>query len=131
MMSPGKPRGRYDPEVLRKVRGGTTAAEMLKDVLDRQQAQLKTAEQQQARALVNAAGHIIGKEADDGNIAEDNNPRSLKDDLALLENSDGCWDDSDDDADGMVHSSSFVSMASSGVATENDLTNGPLDAWDL
>ena len=46
MMSPGKPRGRYEPEVLRKVRGGTTAAEMLKDVLQRQQAQLKTAKRQ-------------------------------------------------------------------------------------
>lgn len=133
MMSPGKPRGRYEPEVLRKVRGGTTAAEMLKDVLDRQQAQIKTAEQQQARAVVNAAGHIIGKEADVGPVGDNNNPRNLKDDLALLENSDGCWDDSDDDADGIVHSSSYVSMASSGIATEteNDATNAPLDAWDL
>ena len=131
MMSPGKPRGRYEPEVLRKVRGGTTAAEMLKDVLDRQQAQLKTAEQQQARALVNAAGHIIGKEADVGITSEDANPRTLRDDLALLENSDGCWDDSDDEADGIVHSSSYVSMASSGVAAESDVTSAPLDAWDL
>jgi hypothetical protein len=104
---------------------------MLKDVLDRQQAQLKTAEQQQARAVFNAAGHIIGKEADVGHVGDNNNPRNLKDDLALLENSDGCWDDSDDDADGIVHSSSYVSMASSGIATENDATNGPLDAWDL
>ena len=40
MDKPGVPRGRYDPEQLRRVRGGTTAAEMLKDVLERQQAQL-------------------------------------------------------------------------------------------
>merc|ERR1711957_702572 len=55
---PGVPRGRYDPEQLRRVRGGTTAAEMLKDVLERQQAQLKTAEKQQERAVKNAQGHI-------------------------------------------------------------------------
>jgi regulator of nonsense transcripts 1 len=50
MNAPGKPRGRYDAEQLRKVRSGTTAAEMLKDVLEKQQAQLKTAEMDVKRA---------------------------------------------------------------------------------
>merc|ERR1719253_2318903 len=50
MDRPGVPRGRYEPEQLRRVRGGTTAAEMLKDVLERQQAQLKTAEKQLEKA---------------------------------------------------------------------------------
>ena len=49
MDRPGQSRGRYDAEQLRRVRGGTTAAEMLKDVLDRQQAQVKNAEQQNSR----------------------------------------------------------------------------------
>ena len=53
MDKPGVPRGRYDAEQLRKVRGGTTAAEMLKDVLARQQAQLKTAEKQLEKAEKN------------------------------------------------------------------------------
>ena len=59
------PRGRYEPEQLRRVRGGTTAAEMLKDVLARQQAQLKTAEQQLQKAEKKASGHIIGAAYDD------------------------------------------------------------------
>ena len=42
MNKPGICRGRYDAAQLRKVREGTTAAEMLKEVLEKQQAQLKT-----------------------------------------------------------------------------------------
>ena len=53
MDKPGVPRGRYDAEQLRKVRGGATGAEMLKDVLARQQAQLKTAEKQLEKAEKN------------------------------------------------------------------------------
>ncbi|KAL9190449.1 hypothetical protein ACHAXT_007660 [Thalassiosira profunda] len=125
MMSPGKPRGRYDAEVLRKVRGGTTAAEMLKDVLSRQQAQVKTAEQKQAKAVRNAAGHIMGEEK------EEVDPQALKDDLAELENADGCWDDSDDDDAGMVHNTSRVSMTTSNETDEEETSGDPLDAWDL
>lgn len=130
MMSPGKPRGRYEPEVLRKVRGGTTAAEMLKDVLNRQQAQLKSAEQQQARAVVNAAGHIMGKEAD--KAATNGSPQTLKDDLAMLENTDGCWDDSDDDILGTHNHTTYRSQddTKSGIS-DHELSVEPLDAWDL
>jgi len=133
MTNPGKPRGRYEPEVLRKVRGGTTAAEMLKHVLERQQAQLKTAERAQAQAEKNAAGHIMGKEDDDGKDA-DVDPQALKDDLAMLENTDGCWDDSDEDDVGIVRNYSRVTLATtSSNKTEEDegASSGPLDAWDL
>ena len=135
MTNPGKPRGRYEPEVLRKVRGGTTAAEMLKDVLERQQAQIKTAERQQAQAEKNAAGHIMGKEDDDGKDA-DVDPQALKDDLAMLENTDGCWDDSDDDDPGIVRNYSRATLATtSSNKTEEEedegASSGPLDAWDL
>jgi hypothetical protein len=133
MNSPGRPRGRYDAEVLRKVRGGTTAAEMLKDVLERQQAQLKTAERQQAQAMKNAAGHIMGKE-DDGKDNEKSDPEALKNDLKELENSDGCWDDSDDDEIGISRNVSRVTLAtaSSNKSAEDGASDGPLeDAWDL
>jgi hypothetical protein len=50
MNAPGKPRGRYDAEQLRKVRSGTTAAEMLKDVLEKQQQQKTAAEVDLKRA---------------------------------------------------------------------------------
>jgi regulator of nonsense transcripts 1 len=130
MMNPGRPRGRYDPEVLRKVRGGTTAAEMLKDVLDRQRAQQKMMEQQQARAVKNAAGHIMGEENDGAKDAEDS-PQALKDDLANLENASGCWDDSDDD-DGVVQHISSRVTSRAGSSVEGDATSDePLDAWDL
>ncbi|KAL3763335.1 hypothetical protein ACHAW5_011002 [Stephanodiscus triporus] len=133
MMSPGKPRGRYEPEVLRKVRGGTTAAEMLKDVLDRQQAQLKTAEQQQARAVVNAAGHIMGKETDNnsGNAVTNGSPQTLKDDLAMLENTNGCWDDSDDDILGTHNNTTYRSANDTNSGVSENESDEPLDAWDL
>ncbi|KAL7497409.1 hypothetical protein ACHAWT_008198 [Skeletonema menzelii] len=133
MTNPGKPRGRYEPEVLRKVRGGTTAAEMLKHVLERQQAQLKTAERAQAQAEKNAAGHIMGKEDEGGKDAEAD-PQALKDDLAMLENTDGCWDDSDEDDVGIVRNYSRATLATtSSNKTEEDegASSGPLDAWDL
>ena len=110
MNNPGRPRGRYEPEVLRKVRGGTTAAEMLKDVLERQQAQIKTAERQQAQAEKNAVGHIMGKEDEEGKDVDDD-PQALKDDLAMLENTDGCWDDSDDDDVGIIRNVSRATLA--------------------
>ena len=125
MMSPGKPRGRYDPEVLRKVRGGTTAAEMLKHVLERQQAQLKTAEFQQAQAEKKAAGHIMGKEDNDGNAEDVDDPQALKDEIAKLENTDGCWDDSDSSVGGSDARLEDVHKTEEGNAEE------ALDAWDL
>ena len=124
MMSPGKPRGRYDPEVLRKVRGGTTAAEMLKHVLERQQEQLRTAGRQQAQAEKKAAGHIMGKE-DNDDKDEDVDPQTLKEDLRLLENTDGCWDDSSDDDE----PANLAAMSSK--AEEEDNEGEALDAWDL
>ena len=134
---PGIARGRYEPEQLRRVRGGTTAAEMLKDVLARQQAQLKQAEHQQERAVKNSAGHIIGnEEVEDGVAAAPG--ITLEEDLALLQNADGNWDDSDDDEDNnkkvLAHSGSRITLASG--ASSNDVrsgddSNGPLDAWDL
>lgn len=130
MMSPGKPRGRYEPEVLRKVRGGTTAAEMLKDVLARQQAQQKSAEQQQARAEKNASGHIMGEEKGEEDAGAE--PQALKDDLAMLENTDGCWDDSDDEGDvGIARNASSTTIATSSNSGGNDSSPEPLDAWDL
>jgi regulator of nonsense transcripts 1 len=134
---PGIARGRYEPEQLRRVRGGTTAAEMLKDVLARQQAQLKQAEHQQERAVKNSAGHIVGDEDVEDGVAAASGT-TLEEDLALLQNADGNWDDSDDDEDNnkkiLAHSGSRITLASG--ASSNDIrsgddSNGPLDAWDL
>jgi hypothetical protein len=118
---------------MRKVRGGTTAAEMLKDVLDRQQAQLKTAEQQQARAVGKAAGHIMGKEAERAELAATSaSSLSLKDDLAMLENTDGNWDDSDDDNEGTMNHNTNASYANGSASKEEKGSKvEPLDAWDL
>ena len=135
MNSPGRPRGRYDAEVLRKVRGGTTAAEMLKDVLERQQAQLKTAERQQAQAMKNAVGHIMGKEDEGGKDDNKSDPEALKNDLKELENSEGCWDDSDEDDVGISRNVSRVTLATASSNKSNEeggASDGPLeDAWDL
>jgi hypothetical protein len=139
MDKPGVPRGRYDPEQLRRVRGGTTAAEMLKDVLARQQAQLKMAERQLEKAEKNAAGHIIGKdEEEDEDGAEKNDeggkPLSLEEDLARLTNTDGNWDDSDDEDVKLHHSVSqptLTSNSSSNGRLEGSEDDGPVDAWDL
>jgi len=60
MDKPGVPRGRYDAEQLRRVRGGTTAAEMLKDVLERQKKQRVSAERELKKAEKKSSGHIIG-----------------------------------------------------------------------
>jgi hypothetical protein len=138
MDKPGVPRGRYDPEQLRRVRGGTTAAEMLKDVLARQQAQLKTAEQQLEKAEKNAVGHIRANEDDDNSDKPDSGtttPKTLEEDLALLSNTDGCWDDSDDDEDKLHHSVSQPSLTTVSSSNDNPVhgsdDDGPEDAWDL
>lgn len=137
--SPGIPRGRYDPELLQRVRGGTTAAEMLKDVLARQQAQLKTAEKQLEKAEKNAIGHIIGKDDDEdgqggGAADSDVNAPTLEEDLARLTNTEGNWDDSDDDGDGDgIHRSVSRTTLSSAGRTDSGAENdgGPVDVWDL
>jgi hypothetical protein len=138
MDKPGVPRGRYDPEQLRRVRGGTTAAEMLKDVLERQQAQLKIAEIQLEKAEKNAAGHIIGKDDDEdgsGDNGDGNNGQalSLEEDLARLTNTDGNWDDSDEEEDyNMHHSTSQPTLSSADRADESGSENdSPVDVWDL
>ena len=138
MDKPGVPRGRYDPEQLRRVRGGTTAAEMLKDVLERQQAQLKIAEKQLEKAEKNAAGHIIGKDDDDEGSGENGNATngqalSLEEDLARLTNTDGNWDDSDTEEEyNMHHSTSQPTLSSADRADESGSEDdSPIDVWDL
>jgi regulator of nonsense transcripts 1 len=135
MSNPGMPRGRYEPEQLRRVRGGTTAAEMLKDVLERQQAQLKTAEKEQERAEKNARGHIVGGSSDDGADMEEDGERNtltLEEDLAQMANAEGNWDDSDDDVP-LRHSASKATLTS--AASSNDMRSGDdsdaVDIWDL
>ena len=138
MDKPGVPRGRYDPEQLRRVRGGTTAAEMLKDVLARQQAQVKSAEKNFEKAEKNAAGHIIGKDDEDdvqdGMNGEADTKLTLEEDLARITNTDGNWDDSDDDDDNFKGGElkklpSGTSLYSSAAETED--SSGPADVWDL
>lgn len=96
MDKPGIPRGRYDADQLRRVRGGTTAAEMLKDVLARQQAQREVAATQLKKAKKNAEGHIRA-ETEVEESANFVKIKSIEEDLADLANEDGCWDDSDSD----------------------------------
>jgi hypothetical protein len=137
MDKPGIPRGRYEPEQLRRVRGGTTAAEMLKDVLERQQAQLKTAKRQLEKAAKNAAGHIIGKE-EEAIAAEElaaEPLKTFKQDLADMATDN--WDDSDSDDDDTDQRTSSQPTLSA-VSSLNDfmpagqgLDDGPADAWDL
>mmetsp|Transcript_24012 Transcript_24012/g.56678 ORF Transcript_24012/g.56678 Transcript_24012/m.56678 type:complete len:1351 (-) Transcript_24012:265-4317(-) len=138
MDKPGVPRGRYDPEQLRRVRGGTTAAEMLKDVLERQQAQLKIAEKQLEKAEKNAAGHIIGKDDDDDVSGENSNGAnctalSLEEDLARLTNTDGNWDDSDGEVEYNMHHSTSQPTLSSADRADGSSSEGdsPVDVWDL
>jgi regulator of nonsense transcripts 1 len=137
MDKPGVPRGRYEPEQLRRVRGGTTAAEMLKDVLARQQEQVKDAERQQERAVKNAEGHILAA-ADDEEGGGTSTPKqlTLEEDVALLEKAEGNWDDSDDDWEDkpMVHSASrntLTSATSSNLASGVESESSAADVWDL
>merc|ERR1712086_1100743 len=123
-------------EQLRRVRGGTTAAEMLKDVLERQQAQLKIAEKQLEKAEKNAAGHIIGKDDDDDVSGENSNGAnctalSLEEDLARLTNTDGNWDDSDDEEKYNMHHSTSQPTLSSADRADGSGNDSPVDVWDL
>ena len=138
MDKPGIPRGRYEPEQLQHVRGGTTAAEMLKDILARQQAQLKQAERQQEQAVKNSEGHIIGNTGDEDEDGGASTPKqlTLEEDLAHLENTDGNWDDSDDDNDAdfprNTSKTTLTSASSSNYlhGSDNDSGNA-VDVWDL
>jgi hypothetical protein len=135
MDNPGIPRGRYDPEQLRRVRGGTTAAEMLKDVLARQQAQLKSAEKQLVKA-VQTTGFADTFNGVTETVSSGGKAMTLQEDLARFENNDGNWDDSDDeDQEGLRHSTSqptLTSGSSDGLRdTSGDDSSGPQDAWDL
>jgi hypothetical protein len=140
MDKPGKMRGRYDAEQLRRVRGGTTAAEMLKDVLARQQMQLQKAEKQIQNAEKKSSGQIIGaidgatdenkEDLPTGGMTKNASELSLKNDLALLSNAEGNWDDSDDDENNEtndnVSPTTFTSLTSTGETPDE-----PQDAWDL
>jgi hypothetical protein len=131
MDRPGAVRGRYDAEQLRRVRGGTTAAEMLKDVLARQQAQLKNAERQQEQAERKTEGHVRAKSEADA--VEEKNARSLEDDLAEMENADGDWDDTDDEEEvELKHSVSRTTLTSATSSTDLKPSDaGQVDVWDL
>ena len=159
MDKPGIPRGRYDPEQLRRVRGGTTAAEMLKEVLQRQQDQLKHAERQLQKAERNAAGQIIGKSDQDINDKADraidekdgrNTVTSVSrngtgtdeedEDFAVGDGYDD-WGEEDDDENGVDFSclrqtASTASLSKhlvgmDGGIDDDEDQDGPLDAWDL
>lgn len=136
MDKPGKTRGRYDPDHLRRVRGGTTAAEMLKDVLARQQQQLQKAEKQIENAQQKSSGQIVG--AIDGTHGDLSNNGldtmntsvlGIKSDLALLQNTEGNWDDSDDDECHNIHNS--VSTATLTSLISSTKVDEPQDAWDI
>lgn len=133
MDRPGATRGRYDPEQLRRVRGGTTAAEMLKDVLERQHAQLKNAKKQQQRALKNAEGHIRATshcEKSDEN--SDVQIPTLEEDLAQMENVDGNWDDSDDEDESPLQNRDSRAMLGNSSHENEEVSEVPQsDIWDL
>ena len=129
MDKPGITRGRYDAETLRRVRGGTTAAEMLKDVLARQQAQLKTASKQLEKASKKSAKHVVKEDDNEETVdAIVNCEKTIKEDLAQLSNMEGCWDDSDDEDNGETHQ-----RASAKTFTNSSLSKDEpaQDAWDL
>jgi hypothetical protein len=123
-------------------RSNNGPTEILKDVLERQQAQLKTAERQLEKAEKDAASQIIGS----GGNGEDeqvvkagsgtNTPKTLEQDLTLLANTEGCWDDSDEEGEFDLRHSVSQPMLTT-VSSLNDIRNfgsdndGPMDAWDL
>jgi len=147
MDKPGVPRGRYDADQMRRIRGGTTAAEMLKDVLERQQAQLKIAEKQLKKAERDAAGHIMGNSDDEhevdgggggkgGLCAVDNingTKKKLEMDLAQSSKPDGCWDDDDSDDDDAWDNDgdTYQALHSKAADVADEDAPAVLDAWDL
>lgn len=139
MDNPGKTRGRYDADQLRKVRGGTTAAEMLKDVLERQQQQLQKAEKQIQNAQKKSSTQIIG--GIDGlndecvnehtEMSKTVSEQSLQNDLAMLANADGNWDDSDEDVCNEIQNSISAATLTSLTSSSATKFDEPQDAWDL
>ena len=134
MDKPGIPRGRYDADQLRRVRGGTTAAEMLKDVLERQQAQREVAANQLKKAEKKAEGHIRA-EKEYENVSNLIKIKSIEQDLADLANENGCWDDSDDDWE---EKDEKINHTVKTYELKNDANNisakgddKAIDVWDL
>jgi hypothetical protein len=107
----------------------------LKDVLKRQQAQLKNAEHMQTRAEAKAKGHIMGAgDDDDDKNSEDEGDKalSLEEDLALITNADGNWDDSDDeDTTALRHSASRATLTSRTSSNVLSDESSAVDVWDL
>ena len=59
---------------------------------------------------------------------------SLEEDLARLTNTDGNWDDSDDDDEDLHRSGSqptLTSMTSSNGRADENEDDAPVDVWDL
>lgn len=148
MEKPGVPRGRYDCEQLRRIRGGTTAADMLKHVLERQQTQLKVAEQQLQKAERDAAGHVMGQSYEQPKVEEEEEQQETEPTLVAHEflaksaKVDGCWDDSDDEASleipSMAYTSESVSIEKLGSLSSEKAISSVIeaavtiqDAWDL
>jgi len=130
MDKPGITRGRYDAETLRRVRGGTTAAEMLKDVLARQQAQLKTASKQLEKASKKSVKHVVREDDNEETVeAIVKCEKTIKEDLAQLSNMEGNWDDSDDEDNNFEKSASATTFTNSSLGRTPD--EPAQDAWDL
>ncbi|GAX22248.1 hypothetical protein FisN_19Lh318 [Fistulifera solaris] len=128
MDRPGQPRGRYDAEQLRRVRGGTTAAELLKDVLNRQREQIQSQLFHQERAVRNAQGQIMATEEEK---PSEEAQLTMEEEVALMENTDGNWDDSDDEAPPMPRNFSKSTLSNSSISRSNTRSSTPTDAWDL
>ena len=115
---------------------------MLKDVLERQQAQLKIAEKQLKKAERDAAGRIMCNSDDKheidggggwkGDICTVDNingtKNKLKMDLAQYSKPDGCWDDNDAwDNDRNTYQTFYFKA----VDVADEYSSAVLDAWDL
>jgi len=147
MNFPGKPRGRYDAEQLRRVRGGTTAAEMLKDVLERQQAQLKTAEVELKRANKNTRNVVKEFEGGQGDIMGENRSVAIEPkgkEIKLVGNFESNWDDSDSEDDreggegggddwetgGLMGLEAKLKKTGLDLGDDEEEESGLRDAWD-
>jgi len=104
---------------------------MLRDVLERQQAQLKTASKQLEKASKKTLKQVAGEDDNERNIEVIAKcEETIKEDLAQLSNREGCWDDSDDeDNEEMHHSASVATFATTSSAQTKD--GAIQDAWDL
>jgi hypothetical protein len=93
------------------------------------------AEQQQERAVRNAEGHIIGGSDSDDDGENKAQTLTLEEDLAKMENTDGCWDECwDDDIEmpTMLKSISKATLTSASSSNElNSANDSVIDVWDL